>query len=145
MGSAEVKSVRGQCMCGAARFEVELKNTAAHACHCSMCRKWGSGPFIGVDCVTTPRFDDDQVIGRYSGSDWAERLFCKTCGSSLVWQTKSGEHVAIAAGLVDLGTDATLALEVFVDAKPDYYAFSGSSQKMTGSELFAAFAAGQEG
>jgi hypothetical protein len=71
----------------------------AHACHCGNCRKWSGGKFLAVRCGTSVVFNQDAPLARYGSSDWAERVFCARCGSSLVWQMKdgSGQIVSIQA------------------------------------------------
>ena len=39
----------GSCLCGQVTFTAETMPTM-QACHCAMCRKWGSGPFMAVPC-----------------------------------------------------------------------------------------------
>jgi hypothetical protein len=145
MSATAGKKVEGQCLCGAAQFSATLKNQDVHACHCSMCRAWGSGPFMGVDCEAPLSFRDESVVGRYNASEWAERLFCKACGSSLAWQTKDGKYVSVSAGLVDLDEGASVTSEIFIEEQPDFYALDSDAKRMTGSEAFAAFTGSQEG
>jgi hypothetical protein len=145
MSAPAGKKVEGQCLCGAVKFTATLKNQDLHACHCSMCRAWVSGPFLGVDCEAPLSFEDDSAVGRYSASEWGERLFCKACGTSLAWQTKGGELASVSAGLVDLDAGASVTTEIFIDEQPHYYGLAGDAKRMTGAEAFAAFTAGQEG
>jgi len=136
--------VNGSCLCGAVTFTVTLKNEHVDACHCDMCRKWGGGPFMNVMAASAPVFESDAQLGIYDSSDWAERLFCKNCGSSLMWRMKSNpDQVAIAASSVPLSDAADFRLQVFIDEKPAYYAFANDTRKMTGPELIAAFQSGE--
>lgn len=136
--------VKGGCLCGAVKFSVVLKNEHVDACHCGMCRKWGGGLFMNVMAATAPEFEDDAQLGIYNSSDWAERLFCKNCGSSLMWRMKDNpDQVAIAAAAVPLSDDADFRLQVFIDEKPAYYDFANDTRKMTGPELIAAFQSGE--
>ncbi|MEO1018922.1 MAG: hypothetical protein AAFY56_14695 [Pseudomonadota bacterium] len=73
---------QGRCICGAVRFLVEVSKKEIDCCHCSMCRRWGGGPALSVMADGPPRFDDEAALGVYRSSAWAERVFCKTCGSS---------------------------------------------------------------
>ena len=133
---------QGQCLCGALKFKVALKDDHVHACHCTMCRQWSASPFMGISVVGGLQFEDDAALGRYSASEWGERLFCKNCGSSLAWQTKDQKLVSVSAGAIDIDS-AQLTEQYFIDSKPEFYAFAGNSKTLTGEEIFAAFAAGQ--
>ncbi|MEO0931730.1 MAG: GFA family protein, partial [Pseudomonadota bacterium] len=89
----------GTCMCGASTFTATPTpgGLGAGACHCGMCRKWSGGMYLSVDCGSSVTFAEGAPVGSYKGSAWGERLFCKECGSSLLWQTQDGQnqHVSI--------------------------------------------------
>ena len=136
--------VKGQCLCGDVKFSVALKSTDVDACHCSMCRAWAAGPFMGVMASAAPAFESENSVGVYKSSEWAERVFCKNCGSSLIWRMAGDHgHAAISAGAVQLPDDAAFTLQVFIDEKPGYYAFANKTKEMTGPELIAAFNSGE--
>ncbi|WP_019961881.1 GFA family protein [Woodsholea maritima] len=139
---SDALKVQGQCLCGETAFEVVLKDEHVDACHCSMCRSWAAGPFMGVACET-PSFTKDGALGVFSSSEWGERVFCKSCGSSLFWRTKDKAMTIVSAGAVPLSSRADFTLQVFVDEKPDYYAFANATKTMTGAEVVAAFSASQ--
>ena len=83
---------RGHCLCGAVKFTVKPVSKHVDACHCSMCRRWSSGPFMGLDCGSSFEIENGSDLGIYDSSDWAERVFCRKCGSSLFYRLKNGEH-----------------------------------------------------
>jgi hypothetical protein len=128
------------CACGVATFTATPKDATAGACHCVTCRKWAGGVFLSVDCGANVAFDDESVLNVWESSPWAERVSCKTCGSSLVWRTRdlSGNQVSLQA--VETPDAFTLDHELFVDVKPQVYAFAGETQKLTGADVFAMFA-----
>ena len=45
---------RGTCLCGAVTVSVSQPAASVGACHCRMCRKWGGGPLLAVECGTHP-------------------------------------------------------------------------------------------
>jgi hypothetical protein len=143
-GSDQPHATKGACLCGAVTFSVTLKNQHVDACHCDMCRSWCAGPFMGVACDGGPVFEDDGALGVYRSSEWAERLFCKSCGASLFYRTIEGGYIIAAADAVDLSDAAEFTLQVFIDEKPGYYAFANATKMMTAQECFDAFAAGQD-
>ena len=91
-----------------------------------------------------PVIEDDSQLGVYASSDWAERLFCQNCGSNLFYRLRDGSHHSVHAGALDDLSDAKFTMEIFIDEKPDYYAFEGDRKKLTGQEVMAMFAGGQE-
>nr|WP_229680731.1 GFA family protein [Marinobacterium zhoushanense] len=109
------------------------------ACHCSMCRKWTGGPLMAVDCGTEVKFSGEENISTYSSSDWAERGFCARCGSHLFYRLKQNGQYIIPAGLFDTAEALNFDHQIFIDEKPEYYAFANETKNMTGEEVFASF------
>ena len=131
----------GQCLCGAVRFTSETVETQFHVCHCGMCRRWAGGPSFGANADDV-RFDGEDNIVRYRSSDWAERGFCRKCGSGLFYLFKPTGQYMISLGLFDEPADFTLAEEIYIDHKPGFYALAGDHPKRTEAEVLAAFSGG---
>jgi len=131
---------KGSCLCGAVRFIGNTMKTSIGACHCEMCRKWASGPYMAVDCGSDVEFEGEENIGVYDSSEWADRGFCKQCGSSLFWRMKQTQQHMMAAGLFDDEPNFKLDHQVFIDKKPGFYSFSEETTDMTEAELFAKYA-----
>ncbi len=138
----------GHCLCGAVKITAKRAADHVDACHCRMCRRWGGGPFIEIDCGTDVVIEGADRMTVYPSSEWAERAFCGTCGSNLFYRLiGTGEHM-VCAGLFDDDTDRdsdlTLKRQVFIDEKPGYYSFAEETENLTGDELFAMVAAEQQ-
>jgi len=131
----------GQCLCGAVKFKATPKSNEVGVCHCGICRRQNAGPFFALDCGDNVAFDNEDAIGRYSSSDWAERGFCKTCGTTLYWALKDKSLFIMSADTFDDIGELKLDHEVFIDEKPGYYSFAEKVKQMTGEEVFAAFGA----
>ncbi len=132
---------RGTCLCGATGFESETIAKKIGACHCSMCRKWGGGPLLAVDCGTKVVLRGEENIGVYDSSEWAERGFCKQCGTHLFYRLKETQQYIAPAGLLDVDTSLLVFdHQVFIDEKPSYYDFANETHTMTGEEVFAKYA-----
>jgi len=126
-------------LCGVTRFTAEPQEEAG-ACHCEMCRKWSGGMFLSVLCGNSVRFENVEHLGSYKGSEWGERLFCKMCGSSLLWQTQDGENQHVSIQSFQNPEAFDLNMQVFIDCKPDNYALANETKTMTEAEVFAMFA-----
>lgn len=140
----------GSCLCGAVRLEIDNAGSEAGACHCGMCRKFSGGVYIGFKAPAgTVTIEGEENIGIYSSSPWAERAFCKTCGSSLFYRVsaegpmKGDMHVGL--GVLDDVSGIEMTGEIFIDRKPEGYAFAGETHKMTEAEVMALFAAPEAG
>lgn len=133
----------GKCLCGAVRFTVESVETHHHACHCGACRRWAGGPLFAA-AATGVSFEGENNLATYSSSSWAERGFCKICGSNLFYHLKPTDQYLMCVGAFDDPADFKLAREIFVDHQPAGYAFSGNLPRATEAEVFAKYAPGAE-
>ncbi|MGI9319117.1 MAG: GFA family protein [bacterium] len=129
----------GRCLCGEVQFEVKNASICVAVCHCGMCRHWVGGPFMAVDCGTEVTFDGAENISIYDSSEWAERGFCKKCGSNLFYRIKGLNQYQIPPGLFDDDSNLVFNLQVFVDERPEYYDFSNNTNNMTGAEVYAKY------
>jgi hypothetical protein len=136
--------ISGRCLCGAVSFTAKTVNHEVSACHCSMCRRWTSGPFLGLTVGGPPGFERGENIRVYKSSEWGERAFCKLCGSTLYWRLSGTDQYEISAGTLEDQTRLALTSEIFIDKKPAYYAFANDTKKLTGAEVMAAFMAGKQ-
>lgn len=132
-------SYHARCLCGSVQFDVELAKPEIHCCHCGLCRRWGGGPAFAAELAAPPRFADDSAVQVYRSSDWAERLFCKTCGSSLLWRSIDGHFQVVPVALLGDPPELMLSTEIFIDDKPDFYALAGERTCLTGDQVMAAF------
>jgi hypothetical protein len=131
---------KGRCLCGAVNFTATNINNNVAACHCGMCRRWGGGPLMAVSCGTEVAFDGEENITVYNSSDWAERGFCKKCGSHLFYRLKGINEHQIPAGLFDSQGSFNFDLQVFIDRKPSFYSFANNTNEMTEAEVVEMYA-----
>ena len=126
----------GQCLCGAVKFTAEGMDPHIHACHCTMCRGWNSGPMMGVN-VASVTFEGEESIKRYASSEWAERGFCQECGSSLFYHLKEPSMYTMSMGAFDDDSQFSVHGEIYIDEKPDGYNLAGDHPRLTGAEFLA--------
>lgn len=139
----------GQCLCGAVRFVAAEVPSHLHACHCSMCRR--SSGSVGLS-VKVPhaamRIEGAEHVSSYVSSDWAARSFCTRCGSGLWYRLTQPDPVTadyyLSAGILDDLAGLTLDREIYIDCKPDAYAFAGAHSRLTGAEFEATLTANPE-
>ncbi len=135
-------TMTGGCLCGTTRFHLTAKPESYGACHCRMCRKFSGGIELGVQVPPGDLvWDKDETVSVYKSSDWAERGFCKICGSSLFWRlTAEGPMhgmLSLSAGALDSLDGLEMTTEVYIEQKPAGHAFAGEHQRMTEKELLA--------
>lgn len=134
-------SSTGKCLCGGVTFKAEGIDPHVHACHCSMCRNWTGGPMMAAS-VASIEFQGEELIERYQSSEWAERGFCKTCGTSLFYHLKEPSMYIMATGSFDDAEQFAIAGEIYIDEKPSGYNFAGDHPRMTGEEFMATMQGG---
>ncbi|MEL6617229.1 MAG: GFA family protein [Pseudomonadota bacterium] len=137
----------GSCMCGAVSFRITTPITETGACHCEMCRKWTGGVYISV--AVPPEgmeMDGEEHLHVFTSSPWAERVSCKTCGGNLFYRvTAAGPmqgEMHVGLGTLDDASGIPFTGELFIDLKPDSYAFEGGTDRrqLTQAEVEAMFA-----
>jgi hypothetical protein len=136
--------LHGHCLCEAVSVRFTPPGKHIDACHCSMCRKWAGGPHMGLPMVTEAHFTGETNIERFASSDFAERGFCKTCGTHIFYYFKPQKAYSFPAGLFDGLEGFTMTEEIFIDAKPDYYDFGGERERLTEAQVMVKFAAAME-
>ena len=129
----------GKCLCGAVTIEATFDGTNIEACHCTQCRAWGGGAYLATPMTDDFTIDGEEYVARYPSSEWAERGFCKRCGSNLFYHYLPGKKRSFLAGLFPALDSGAMTEEIFVDQKPDYYAFAGERERLTRAEVIEKF------
>lgn len=129
----------GSCLCGVIQIKAKTMNTQVGTCHCSMCRKWGGGPLMAVDCGTEVFFEGEENISVFDSSGWAERAFCSKCGSHLYYKLKESGQFMMPVGLFENEEKFNFDHQVFIDKKPSFYSFANVTNNLTEAEVFAKY------
>jgi hypothetical protein len=100
------KTVTGSCLCGAVHYQITGNMGVFQYCHCSRCRKFTGSAHASNLFVSPAEFHwtkGEDSVGTYSPdfTKYFATAFCKHCGSSLPWLSKSGNVVVIPAGTLD--------------------------------------------
>ena len=94
---------------------------------------------MSVDCGKDVVFEGEENISVYDSSAWAERGFCKICGSHLFYRLKESEEHQIPVGLFKDQDHFNFELQVFIDRKPTFYSFANKTKEMTEAEVIEKF------
>ena len=127
----------GSCLCGAIRFEVSVPEAKFHICHCRTCRQWSAGPMMAVHCPADASLEGEADLTWYRSSRWAERGFCKRCGSSLFYRLANHPEAMLIVSVeaFDAADDMTLERHIYIDSKPGRYDFADDRARLTEAEL----------
>ncbi len=133
-------NIEGGCLCGGVSIAAKAEKKSIGVCHCSMCRKWTGGPLVTIECGTDVSFTGEDNVSVFNSSAWAERGFCKQCGSHLFYRLKEANKYTMPAALFSGVDDFVFDHQIFIDEKPPYYDFANDTEKITGAEIFAMYA-----
>lgn len=130
-----IETRTGRCLCGAVSFEADLTRLEFGACHCEMCRRWTGSALLGITVPTgNIRWQGEVHIATRQTSPWAMRAWCRECGSNLFFRVTSDSEWAgdteLPIGLFDDANGLTMTNEIYIDHKPDSYAYAGEGRKL---------------
>lgn len=133
-----------RCLCGKTAIVLEEIDPEIGVCHCRMCRKWSGGPYLNIKHAGQLKIIGIENVSIYDSSEWAERGFCKNCGTHLFYRLKNNEEAYLPAGLLEDDKGLVLDHQIFIDEKPSYYSFAQKTQDMTAAQVFAMFASAEQ-
>ena len=95
---------------------------------------------LAVHCGRDVRFEGSEHIAVFASSEWAERAFCKTCGTHLYYKLLATGEYFVPAGAFE-SDDFELASQIYIDRKPAYYAFANQTPMLTEQQVIDQFTA----
>jgi hypothetical protein len=110
----------GGCLCGAVRFRAEGEPVNVHVCHCRIGQKAIGAPFFARALFDQTALTIEGETGRYASSERIDRVFCKTCGTSLFAWRKAGTMAGVALAAFDNRNAFTPAANVWVGEKLEW-------------------------
>jgi hypothetical protein len=135
----------GRCLCGAIRYTIGTEKTELGACSCEQCRRHTGSLLVSLDGpAEAVRFTAGKPAV-FTSSSWAERGFCRDCGSTLFYRVTAGKSTgwtAMAAGTLDSLDGLRVRNEVFSDGTHGAYMLAGEHERLTGAETMAKYAGG---
>lgn len=129
------RALRGSCLCGQVKYELEGRVDFINHCHCSMCRKAHGaafGTFAHADGRGFRWTQGENGVQRYPSSPGNVRAFCRTCGSNLPVLEDNGAHVILPAGTLDDDPEVEPCVHIHVDSKAPWYDISDSLPQFGG-------------
>lgn len=88
--------------------------------------------------ATALRVSPKASVKSLSSSDYGVRGFCGNCGTHLYWKMKDDSMIAVWIGTLEHSDDLSFDTQIFIDSKPEHYAFTNETKNLTGAEVFAA-------
>lgn len=99
-------SKTGSCLCGKVAYRYSGSSLVFQYCHCSRCRKFTGSAHATNIIVYPDQFEwtsGEELVGRWEHPEakYFATAFCKNCGSSLPWLSKTGHAVVVTAGTLN--------------------------------------------
>lgn len=121
--------IRGSCLCGGVRFEIDKAVGPFELCHCNRCRKVSGSAFVSGLGV---RKEDYRLL---SGAELIQSFslplveypppytvaFCSRCGSTVPNPGPEDEFFEIAAGLLDDDPEVRPDRHIFTHIKSKWF------------------------
>jgi len=122
----EESKITGSCLCGAVTYQFAGPVKVFQYCHCSRCRKVTGSAHASNIIIDPTQFEwlsGEEYLGRFEHPDAKHfaTSFCKNCGSSMPWLTKSGKAVVISAGTLDEDPKVRPIHNIFMEDKAPWY------------------------
>jgi hypothetical protein len=80
---------KGQCHCGAVRYEMPVQTLHRAICHCSDCRRHSGAPMVAWGLVDRDGLQIEGDTKEYASSENGRRHFCPNCGTSLFYTNEA--------------------------------------------------------
>ena len=125
----------GGCMCGAARYEINIDGHMSGNCHCRDCQKNTGAAFMPCTNVDAGQFRwISKPGGEARASDKAIRRFCEKCGTPLTWEADdSPDRQSINMGTLDDPLGIEITYEIYTRSRwPDIQPVPGARQYVDG-------------
>ena len=131
------RTLVGQCLCGAVRYEVADEFRYAANCHCSDCRRaTGSAfkPFAGIERHKLRLSNGNSNCMIFGDEKSSHDVHCGVCGSLLYSVVGDGAFAHVTLGtLTDTPTIRPTA-HIFVGDKAPWYEITDNLPQYTGHE-----------
>ena len=136
--------IRGSCLCGNVRFEIDQAIGPFELCHCRRCRKMSGAaalPAVGVNVEDYTFLSGREFVTTYAAPILHQppayhSMFCSNCGSPVPPPDPAGDWIEIAAGLFDDDVGLKPDKHIFVEHVPDWDEIEDSLPRYTRRELY---------
>ncbi|MCW5745028.1 MAG: GFA family protein [Alphaproteobacteria bacterium] len=115
--------MRGSCLCGAVRYEVDRLATPIGHCHCRTCRKAHAAAFATTARVMRTDFrwiSGLDKLASFESSPGKLRRFCSTCGSHLIAEWPAQAHIILRVPTLDDDPGTRPAVHIWTSHHPDW-------------------------
>ena len=115
--------MRGNCLCGAVKFEIAGEVPRLYQFHCSLCRKQSGSTSNSALLIESENFrwlDGEDTISSYSKESGFRSDFCSRCGSPVPNPLRRTKYVWVPSGLLDGSIPPKVGAHLCVGSKASW-------------------------
>jgi hypothetical protein len=120
----EIQMIRGSCLCGGVKYQINGALSHARNCHCTMCRKAHGAAFRSRASAKATEFEwlqGENLVTFYESSPGNYRGFCSVCGSPVVTKFRDASYYGVPLGTLDDDPGVRPELHVYVANKAPWF------------------------
>ncbi|MCH7742001.1 MAG: GFA family protein [Proteobacteria bacterium] len=114
--------MKGSCLCGKCKFEIEGELGQINKCHCTKCRKvsgTGSNAVLWIEPNNLKWIGSEDYVKTHEMEDGWQSVFCRECGSPLP-RLISAEAWIVPAGVLDEELEVVVRAHIYVENNPPW-------------------------
>ncbi len=124
------EAISGSCLCGAVTYQFIGEPRGFQYCHCSRCQKASGSAHGSIMFVKPEQFawlSGEALVNRFEvpEAEFYASCFCRKCGSSLPWEVKGANNIAIPAGTLDQDPGIKPRRNIYYDSRACWFESSG--------------------
>jgi hypothetical protein len=135
--------IRGACLCGAVRFELDRAVGPFELCHCGRCRKSSGSAYVaglGVNVADFRWVSGRELISTFElpvreQPPAYRRSFCRVCGSPVPDPEPGGTWFEVPAGLLEDDPEIRPQRHIYVDAMAAWASIDDGLPKLSSEEV----------
>ena len=113
--------LKGSCLCGGIRYEIDAELNAVSNCHCGQCRKASGAAFGTGATIPTASFRflvGEELLKEWESSPGKRRCFCGRCGSPILKRNDARpKTLRLRLGTLDSDPGARPSKHIYVGSK----------------------------
>jgi len=113
-----VPSLKGSCLCGGVRFEVDAAPDSLRFCHCTSCKQLSGGAGtvnFGAPPSAIRLLAGQELLQSFTPEEGSAKTFCRNCGTNLFgggWPHT--ERASVRASNIAPPVDAGIGVHLYV-------------------------------
>lgn len=116
-------SLRGSCLCGAIRYEIDQLDMPVGHCHCTTCRKAHAAAFATTARVMRNHFRwlcGEDKLSAFESSPGKLRRFCSICGTHVIAEWPTQPHVILRVPTLDDDPGSRPVVHIWTSHSPPW-------------------------